>query len=240
MVSPSDILNAGVLVVDDQPANVLLLERMLRNAGYLSVTSTMDPQVVCDLYRKNRYDLILLDLNMPGMNGFQVMEGLNGIEGGCDATVLVVTAQPAHKQRALDAGAKDFISKPFETVEVLTRIRNLLEMGLLRMQTRNHAKPSQDPIVVRPDDEIRHLAPEFLKMRQHDVRHLTEALARNDLAKIQALGQRLNGTGLSYGFDGISEIGGALKHAAAIGDIEDVRTRIGLLSNYLHRVQVAA
>jgi DNA-binding response OmpR family regulator len=238
MVNSADILNARVLVVDDQQANVLLLERMLRNAGYAAVTSTMDPLEVCTLHRKNRYDLILLDLQMPGLNGFQVMEGLK--ETGIDVTVLVVTAQPGHKQRALDAGAKDFISKPFEAVEVLTRIRNLLEMCLLRTATENYRRESEDPIVVWPDEEIRHLAPEFLEKRQDDIVTLTEALARNDLARIQQLGQRLNGTGLSYGFDGISEIGSALQHAAVAGDIEEVRIGIGRLSSYLQRVTLAA
>jgi CheY-like chemotaxis protein len=248
MVNLSDILNARVLVVDDQQANVLLLEHMLRNAGYASVASTTDPREVCELHRKNRYNLILLDLNMPGMDGFQVMKGLKEIESGGDVTVLVITAQTSHKQRALAAGAKDFISKPFDVVEVLTRIHNLLEVCLLRMEAKNYSKKSgtghgartEDPIVVRPDEEIRHLATEFLEKRQDDVLSLTEALARNDLAKIQQLGQRLNGTGLSYGFDGISEIGSALEHAARIGDIEELQTRIGLLSNYLRRVKVVA
>ncbi len=80
MVNIADILNAGILIVDDQEANVLLLEQMLRDAGYARVTSTMDPHAVCALHRDNNYDLILLDLQMPGMDGFQVMEGLKAIE----------------------------------------------------------------------------------------------------------------------------------------------------------------
>ncbi|MFC3108683.1 response regulator [Undibacterium arcticum] len=114
MISSSDLLDASVLVVDDMEANVLLLERMLRGAGYTSITSTMDPHAVCALHRKNRYDLILLDLQMPGMDGFQVMEGLKEIETDSYLPVLVITAQPGHKLRALQAGAKDFVSKPFD------------------------------------------------------------------------------------------------------------------------------
>ena len=82
MVSSADILNAKILVVDDKEANVRLLEGMLRVAGYTSVDSTTDPNEVCELHRKNRYGLILLDLQMPGMDGFQVMEGLKEIEDG--------------------------------------------------------------------------------------------------------------------------------------------------------------
>src|SRR5678816_445490 len=99
MVSSADILNARILVVDDQEANVLLLERMLRGAGYVSVASTMNPHEVCELHRKNRYDLILLDLQMAGLDGFQVMEGLKEIETDGYLPVLVITAQPGHKLR---------------------------------------------------------------------------------------------------------------------------------------------
>jgi CheY-like chemotaxis protein len=238
MVSPADILNAKVLIVDDQEANVRLLERILQNAGYASVARTRDPHEVAAMHGTNRYDLIVLDLEMPGMDGFQVMEALKDIEEDGDLTVLVMTAHPGHKLRALQAGAKDFISKPFDAVEVLTRIRNMLEVRLLRVEVRLSGRAPEAPIAVRPDDEIRHLAPEFLEKRQADVLRLTEALAQNDLAQIQRLGQRLNGTGLSYGFDGISEIGGALEQAARLGDVVEVRRRVALLSDYLQRVHV--
>jgi PAS domain S-box-containing protein len=131
MISSSDILKARILVVDDQEANVLLLEQMLRSSGYVSVTSTRNPREVCELHRKNRYDLILLDLQMPGMDGFEVMEGLKEIETGSYLPVLVITAQPDHKLRALKAGAKDFVSKPFDLAEVLIRVYNMVEIRLL-------------------------------------------------------------------------------------------------------------
>ena len=118
MVTQSDILNASILIVDDQAANVWLLERLLHDAGYACVASTMNPREVCALYGKNRYDLILLDLQMPGMDGFQVMAELNPNDAEGGPLVLVITAQPDKKLRALQAGAKDFISKPFDLVEV--------------------------------------------------------------------------------------------------------------------------
>ncbi len=122
------------LIVDDQSANVLLLSRMLDEAGYRNVTATMHPLEVCALHRKNRYDLILLDLQMPGMDGFQVMEGLKTNEADGYLPVIVLTAQPGQKLRALQAGAKDFISKPFDLVEVKTRIHNMIEVRLLYRQ----------------------------------------------------------------------------------------------------------
>jgi PAS domain S-box-containing protein len=131
MIDANDILHARILIVDDQEANVTLLEQMLGQAGYDRVASTSDPQEVCALHRTNRYDLVLLDLQMPGMDGFQVMEGLKANQQDGYLPVLVITAEPGHKLRALQAGARDFISKPFDLLEVKTRIHNMLEVRLL-------------------------------------------------------------------------------------------------------------
>jgi PAS domain S-box-containing protein len=140
MISAAEFLNASILIVDDQDANVQLLEQMLHGAGYRSVTSTMAPHTVCAMHRANRYDLILLDLQMPGMDGFQVMEGLKTNDMDGYLPVIVLTAQPGHKLRALQAGAKDFISKPFDLVEVKTRIHNMLEVRLLYKKLENYNK----------------------------------------------------------------------------------------------------
>jgi PAS domain S-box-containing protein len=140
MINATEILNANVLIVDDQQPNVLLLEEILREAGYTRVSSSMDPHAVAALHREHRYDLILLDLQMPGMDGFQVMENLKAIETESYIPVLVITAQPAHKLKALQAGAKDFVSKPFDLTEVKTRIHNMLEVRLLYRQLDNYNK----------------------------------------------------------------------------------------------------
>ena len=146
MVSASDILNARILVVDDKPANVQLIKRMLEGAGYSTVESTNDPRAVCDLHRRNNYSLILLDLQMPGLDGFQVMEGLKEIEGDGYLPVLVITAQPAHKLRALEAGAKDFVSKPFDLAELRARVRNILEVRLLHLKAREHGRVLEETV----------------------------------------------------------------------------------------------
>lgn len=138
MVSQSDILNARILIVDDLEVNVILLERMLSGAGYVNIGFTTDPKEVCPLHRNIHYDLILLDLQMPVMDGFQVMEGLREIEQDGYLPVLVITAQPDMKLRSLKAGAKDFISKPFELVEVLARVNNMLEVRLLNKELHSH------------------------------------------------------------------------------------------------------
>ena len=138
MISQTDIHHARILIVDDQPVNVELLEYLLKSTGYQAVSSTTDPRVVADWHAEHRYDLIILDLQMPGMNGFEVMEALKPQEADGWLPVLVVTAQPDHKLRAFESGARDFISKPFDPVETLTRIRNMLEMRLLHRQEREY------------------------------------------------------------------------------------------------------
>jgi PAS domain S-box-containing protein len=149
MLEVNEILNANILIVDDQKVNVTLLEQMLRNAGYLRVTSTIDPQTVCGLHAQHCYDLILLDLQMPLMDGFAVMDGLKAIEPDGYFPVLVITAQPDHKLRALQAGAKDFVSKPFDLIEVQTRIRNMLEVRLLYKKLDHYNKILEQTVLER-------------------------------------------------------------------------------------------
>lgn len=135
LLNESDILNAHILIVDDQPVNVTLLTQLLTEVGYTRVSSTTHPAEVAALNREHRYDLILLDLNMPVMSGFEVMDALTadaedaGVGGYL--AVIVLTAEPGHKLHALQSGAKDFLSKPFDLAEVKTRIHNMLEVRLL-------------------------------------------------------------------------------------------------------------
>ena len=144
-----DILGARILVVDDQEANVQLLEQLLGDAGYTCIASTQDPREVCALHRKNCYDLILLDLQMPGMDGFAVMAALKSSATEGYLPVIVLTAQPGHKLRALQAGAKDFISKPFDLVEAKTRIHNMLEVRLLYKKLESHARQLEQAVQER-------------------------------------------------------------------------------------------
>jgi two-component system cell cycle response regulator len=140
MVTPEDILNGRILVVDDQELSGRRVVEMLREAGYSYVEFTTSGAEVGKLHRRNRYDLILLDLQMPGTNGFDVMRELGAIESDAYLPVLAMTVERSHKLHALRAGAKDFISKPFDPAEALARIRNMLEVRLLHDEARNTAK----------------------------------------------------------------------------------------------------
>ena len=149
MLEAREILNASILIVDDQEANVMLLDEVLRQAGYTNIRGTQNPRDVLELHRQHRFDLILLDLQMPEMDGFQVIEALKEIETGGYLPVLVITAQPGHKLRALKAGAKDFVSKPFDLVEVQTRIHNMLEVRLLYRKLDNYNKVLEQTVLER-------------------------------------------------------------------------------------------
>jgi len=109
-----------ILIVDDQDSNLRLLELTLRRGGFTSVTTTADPSAVGGLHRDHQYDLILLDLVMPGMDGFEVLAGLTG------ARVMVMSADPRQEARARKAGATDFMGKPFELKDVVSRVTTLL------------------------------------------------------------------------------------------------------------------
>jgi CheY-like chemotaxis protein len=149
MIDIAAIFNANILIVDDQEVNVNLLKEILMDGGYVRVNSTMDPLEVCALHRKHQYDLILLDLQMPKMDGFEVMEGLKANAISNYIPVLVITAQPGHKLRALLAGAKDFISKPFDLAEIKARVHNLLEVRLLYKALENNNKMLEERVQER-------------------------------------------------------------------------------------------
>jgi two-component system cell cycle response regulator len=131
MIKRAQIREAKLLVVDDNSENVELLLAVLAEAGYSDVSSTSISSEVADLHAQHCYDLILLDMQMPGMNGLEVIQALRNVEQNAYVPVIAITANPSYKIAALQAGARDFIVKPFELAEVHQRIHNLLEVRLL-------------------------------------------------------------------------------------------------------------
>jgi len=126
--------NAHILIVDDEASNVLLLQRILDMAAYKQVKSTQDPRQVIEMFRQQAFDIVLLDLNMPYMDGYDVMQQLQIEAGENMPMILMLTAQHAqeYRQRALDNGALDYVTKPFDAKELLSRIRNLVDVKLAR------------------------------------------------------------------------------------------------------------
>ena len=131
MISAANILAARILIVDDDLDALRSLEQVLTTAGYTNVHVTTDPRAVVGLHREHDFDGILLDVLMPNMDGFEVMESLKPCERDGYLPVLALTAEPGHRTRALRFGAKDFLRKPFDPEELLLRVRNLVEVRLL-------------------------------------------------------------------------------------------------------------
>ena len=152
MMQAEKLSAARIVIVDDEPANVRLLERILQHAGYTDLTSTTDPREALALCKETEPDLILLDLHMPHVDGFGVMAELRPlIVDGNYLPVLILTADitPEAKQRALSGGAKDFLTKPFDPPEVLLRIKNLLDTRLLHLQLQNQNLILEEKVRVR-------------------------------------------------------------------------------------------
>jgi putative two-component system response regulator len=129
--------SARLLLVDDQEGNLRLLRRLFAKAGYTQVEATRDPREVPGLYERLRPDLILLDLHMPGLDGFGVLEGLARIVPADEyLPVLVLTGDLTReaRERALKMGARDFLTKPIDPTEVLLRSENLLETRFLHLK----------------------------------------------------------------------------------------------------------
>jgi cyclic di-GMP phosphodiesterase len=171
--------NARFLIVDDNHANGILLCKMLNKAGYQNIVVITDPCKVPELYQTESFDLILLDILMPKMDGIEVMQTLNEIKGDDYLPILVLTVELDHniRNQALVAGAKDFLTKPFDYTEVLNRIHNMLEVRFMHNQLR---------------DQKQHL--------EHEVKRRTKALEETRLGIIQRLGRvaeyRDNETGM--------------------------------------------
>jgi len=131
MIDATDILAARILIVDDDADALATLAQVLTLHGYSAVATTTDPRAVHGLHRANDYDLILLDLHMPNMDGFAVMEDLREAERDGYLPVLAITGEDGHRMRALKLGARDFLRKPVDPEELLLRVRNMIEVRLL-------------------------------------------------------------------------------------------------------------
>ena len=192
--------NAWLLIVDDNPANVALLEKMLQRAGYLNVESTTDSRLAREMYEARRHDLVLLDIRMPHVDGYGVMAQLKEVDADDYAPVLVLTAQTDMQTRlkALEAGARDFLNKPVDQAEALNRIKNLLEVRLLTKEIRQHNSRLEEVVTERTTDLRRAMEmaeaantakSEFLSIISHELRTpLNAIIGFSDIIEQQLFG----------------------------------------------------
>lgn len=225
MINPHDIRNAKILVVDDCADNVDLLVEILHMEGYTCVSSSMDSSQVCTLHAKNGYDLILLDMHMPGLNGLEVMEGLKQIEKDAYLPVLAITGDRSYKIAALEAGARDFISKPYDLLEFKMRIRNMLEVRLLYKTVAEQSRLQKemalhDPLTGLPNRRL--LADRIEKAMQHVGRnHQMMAVMYIDIDGFKEVNDR---HGHQCGDELLRQVAGRLRAATRR---EDTVARIG-------------
>ena len=201
-MEPKNYLKSKILIVDDEPGNVFLLEQMMTQEGYDSLHSTCDSTQAIGLFAKVQPDLVLLDLNMPRTDGFQVMEQLKEADPESMVPILVLTALKDEKTklRALRSGAKDFLSKPFDLTEASLRIKNLLEMRLLHQRVQMHNQILEEQVQIRTA-ELERSAEEltnFAYIASHDLQEpLRKVIAFGDRLAAK-FGPVLNDTGKDY------------------------------------------
>lgn len=164
----AELKNSPIFVVDDEPVNLKLIERVLGTEGYQAVHSIQNPMEVAERFRSLRPNLILLDINMPKMSGFEVLDSLKVAAGDKLPPVIFLTAELAanNRTRAFEQGVLDFISKPFNRQELLARVRNLLTLELAHQELTE--KKNTLEVMVN---------------------HRTEALRRSQLQVVQVLGK---------------------------------------------------
>lgn len=188
IITDEKIYNAQILIVDDKPSNVQLLEFSLKQAGYSKIFKTTDSRKAAELYKQIRPDLVLLDINMPHLDGFQVLQQLKEIERGYYAPVMVLTARSDQETRvrALDEGARDFLTKPFDQLEIRIRIKNMLELRLLNEFARLQNKILEEKIRKRTEDlETKNQdLKDFVYIASHDLQEpLRRIITFGDLLK---------------------------------------------------------
>lgn len=154
MITEDKIKSAKILIVDDEETSIRLLEETLNKDGYKNIVITSDSKETSRLYRYYKPDLLILDLNMPELNGFDVMEDLRQQENNNYLPILIVSNEESReiRNKALEAGARDYLIKPFEPVEVLIRIRNLIEVRLLHNEVKNQNKMLEDSVKLRTQE----------------------------------------------------------------------------------------
>jgi len=237
----TDICEASILVVDDEAANVRLVEKILIMKGYDNIICTQDPKKVAPLLKEHNCDLIILDLEMPEMDGYQVMKEVSALKEVVFPSILVLTAQHEQesRQHALDSGARDFVTKPFDASELVSRVRNLLDVQmahkymLYQNEILEHNVQERTKELERTKEAAEHASlakTAFLANMSHELRTpLNGIMGFSEMMKDQIYGKLGHDRYLEY----IKDIHGAAEHLMdIISDILDITHILSGESNF--------
>ena len=188
-MSAPDQLHARILVVDDEPANILFLERLLAREGYMQVVSCTNPREVTDHFARTPPDILLLDLHMPGLSGFEILEQLHPALMGHVLPVVVLTADatPRARLKALESGATDFLTKPLDAAEVLLRIRNHLRARFLHLHVEAQVRARTEEVERGQIESLERLA-QAAEFRDDDTGQHTRRVGEMSARLAKALG----------------------------------------------------
>jgi PAS domain S-box-containing protein len=225
-----------LLVADDSEENRFLVAEYLKDLG-CNLEFAENGQIAVEKFCTGAYDLVLMDLQMPVMDGYSAVRRIRGWEEEqkrrpTPIIALTASALDAELQRALDAGCTACVRKPVRLitlVEAVAKYAAKISPGDL---------PPQENNVVMVDARLRAVVPGYLESRRRDVRSILDALERSDYETIRELSHKMNGTGSSYGFSRITQLGAAMESAAKEQNSAEIRSRIMDLSRYLDTVKI--
>lgn len=236
-----------ILIAEDAPVNLMLIERYLKDPSF-EIDTARDGAVAVEKFQSGEYDLVLMDLQMPVMDGYTATRNIRAWEAEHQKSPTPILALTAHaykeeEQKSLAAGCNAHLIKPIRKPDLLEAIRRHTggESTSGESTGGESSTPASTPpatIRVRPPAGIEEVIPLFLDITRKDLQNLCDALRAEDYTRIRFIGHDLKGSGGGYGFDEISTLGKSIEEAAKRSDGAEIGKHVSALADYLNRVEV--